>query len=166
MTHSSIEKRNSPKEHRTLTEQEVNAYWSTSLELWVYDFDYLGHLTAAIYPKAFEEARYRYFKDRWETHRPAYVVAHHSLTFTKEILQEVTPIQVLLRPIELSRSRLVLEELLLDSLNRVCNVSQVTLVAWDVEQRASRAFSPQERQAIETDLANFRGVAISNAKHS
>jgi len=150
------------KEHRTLTDHEIANYWHTSIELWSYDFDYLGHMTAAIYPKAFEEARYRYFKDRWETSMPSYVVAQHTMTFAKEILQEVTPIYVLLRPIELGRTRMVFEELLLDSLKRVCNISHVTLVAWDMDRRTSREFSDKERRALEEDLNAFHGISTND----
>ncbi len=93
---------------------------------------------------------------------PSYVVAQHTMTFAKEILQEVTPIYVLLRPIELGRTRMVFEELLLDSLKRVCNISHVTLVAWDMDRRTSREFSDKERRALEEDLNAFHGISTND----
>lgn len=144
--------------HEPLTDEDLVAYWSTRIQPWALDFGYLGHLAGAVYVKAFEEARYRYFRDRWNVTMPGYVIAKHEMTYTKEVLQEVTPIHVLMRPVHVGRSSMVFEELLLDDPKHVCNVSRVTLVAWDLDGHRSRALTDDERRALENDLEHFSGV--------
>lgn len=142
-----------------LTEADLAGYWSTRIEPWVFDFDHLGHLTAAVYPKAFEEGRTRYFRDRWDVSLPVYVVAKHLMHYAKEIKEDAAPIHVLIRPVRIGNASLDFEELLLDDHKHVCNVSQVTLVAWDLEGRRSRPIAGEERTALEADLKQFKGLS-------
>ncbi|WP_162528903.1 hypothetical protein [Mycolicibacterium sp. CBMA 361] len=102
--------------------------WQTTVHPWSYDFDYLGHLTAAVYPKAFEQA------------------------YLKEILEENASIQVVIRPVRLGQSSIDLTELLLDANGVVCNRSASTLVAWDVAARRSRRLTTSERDALTDDV--------------
>ncbi|MBN9747893.1 hypothetical protein DMP23_43570 [Amycolatopsis sp. A1MSW2902] len=127
--------------------------WTTTVHPWSSDFDYLGHLTAAVYPKAFELARVDYLRDRWRTRSPAYVVAAQRMQYLKEILEEDAPLKVALRPIRVGRSSVDLTELLCDAAGTVCNRSDATLVAWDVEMRRSRPFTTAERDALSADIA-------------
>ncbi|MFC9556830.1 acyl-CoA thioesterase [Rhodococcus sp. NPDC056960] len=126
--------------------------WTTTVHPWSYDFDYLGHLTAAVYPKAFEQARVEYLRDRWKTRSPAYVVAAHRMQYLREILEEDGPLRVVIRPVRLGRSSIDLAELLLDAKGTVCNRSEATLVAWDVEARGPRPLTAGERDALEDDV--------------
>ncbi|WP_162460450.1 MULTISPECIES: acyl-CoA thioesterase [unclassified Mycolicibacterium] len=126
--------------------------WQTTVHPWSYDFDYLGHLTAAVYPKAFEQARVEYLRNRWQTRSPAYVVAAHRMQYLKEILEENAPIQVVIRPVRLGQSSIDLTELLLDANGVVCNRSASTLVAWDVAARRSRRLTTSERDALTDDV--------------
>ncbi|GAA5108321.1 acyl-CoA thioesterase [Haloechinothrix salitolerans] len=143
--------------HR-LVPREINGFWRARIHPWSYDFDYLGHLTAAIYPKAFEEGRVRYLAERWATPRPAYVVASHRMEYLAEIRETTEPLQVLIRPLHVGRSSLRLEEALLDPDERVCNTSVVTLVAWDTTARRSRPLTIPERTALEHDMATLTGA--------
>lgn len=127
--------------------------WTTTVHPWSYDFDYLGHLTAAVYPKAFEQARVEYLRDRWHTRTPPYVVAAHRMRYLREILEADAPLRVVLRPVRVGRSSVDLAELLLNAEGIVCNRSEATLVAWDVETRRSRPFTATERAALNDDLA-------------
>ncbi|MFE3170683.1 acyl-CoA thioesterase [Amycolatopsis sp. NPDC059090] len=127
--------------------------WTTTLHPWSGDFDYLGHLTAAVYPKAFEQARVEYLRDRWRTNLPAYVVAAHRMQYLKEVLEEDSPLQVVIRPVRVGRSSVDLAELLRNAAGVVCNRSDATLVAWDVETRRSRPFTADERNALIADIA-------------
>ncbi|MEU2234708.1 acyl-CoA thioesterase [Streptomyces vietnamensis] len=126
--------------------------WTTTVHPWTYDFDYLGHLTAAVYPKAFEQARMEYLRDRWRTRAPAYVVASHRMEYLREILEEDGPLQVVMRPVRVGRSSFDLAELLLDTGGTVRNRSEATLVAWDVEARRSRPLTASERAALDADI--------------
>lgn len=126
--------------------------WTTTVHPWSYDFDYLGHLTAAIYPKAFEQARVEYLRDRWRTRSPAYVLAAHQMQYLREIVEENTPLEVVIRPVRVGRSSIDFTELLLDAEGTVCNRSEATLVAWDIEARSSRPLTPTERDALSADV--------------
>ncbi|MEU3013795.1 acyl-CoA thioesterase [Nocardia asteroides] len=126
--------------------------WTTTVHPWSYDFDYLGHLTAAAYTKAFEQARVEYLRDRWRTRHPAYVVAAHRLQYRKEILEETGPLRVVIQPVRVGRSSVDLAELLLDAEGTVCNRSEATLVAWDAEARTARPFTAGERVSLTADL--------------
>ncbi|MGW5515632.1 acyl-CoA thioesterase [Nocardia africana] len=131
---------------------EIAMTWTTTVHPWAFDFDYLGHLTAAVYPKAFEQARVQYLRDRWQTRSPAYVVAAHRMQYLREILEEQAPVQVVIRPVRVGRSSIDLAELLLDADGTVCNRSEATLVAWDVEARRARPLAPAERRALLDDI--------------
>lgn len=133
---------------------QLDGFWSTPVQPWSDDFDYLGHLTAAVYPRAYEQGRLRYLRSRWQTTHPAYVVASHSMRYVKEILEETTPLQVLLRPVKIGRASFVLDELLVDARGAVCNLSEVTLVAWDLQARRSRPLEQREREGLELDLGS------------
>lgn len=126
--------------------------WTTTVHPWMYDFDYLGHLTAAAYPKAYEQARVEYLRDRWRTRSPSYVVAQHRMEYLREILEERCPCQVVIRPVRVGRSSVDFEELLLNADGTVCNSSAATLVAWDIDARRSRPLTPSERAAIASDI--------------
>jgi len=142
-----------------LTPADLAGFWSTRIQPWVYDFDYLGHLTAAVYPKAFEQGRVEYFRERWAVDMPRYVVAHHQMHYMKEIKeQDGKQISVLIRPVEVGESSIRLEELLLDAHERIANISTVTLVAWDIDKRGSRRLDDHERSALDTDLARLGGL--------
>ncbi|WP_116202700.1 acyl-CoA thioesterase [Amycolatopsis circi] len=127
--------------------------WTTTVHPWSSDFDYLGHLTAAVYPKAFEQARVEYLRDRWQTRAPAYVVAAQRMQYLKEILEEDGPLKVALRPVRVGRSSVDLAELLCNAEGAVCNRSDATLVAWDLETRRSRPLTAGERDALSADIA-------------
>ncbi|KAF0959418.1 hypothetical protein MLGJGCBP_07454 [Rhodococcus sp. T7] len=148
---------------RHLTPDQVAGFWSTDIHPWSYDFDYLGHLTAAIYPKAFEQGRIRYLAQRWGTRQPAYVVASHTMQYATEIREEVAPLRVLIRPTALGRSSVRLEEMLVDRNSRVCNFSNVTLVAWDPQARGPRELSPAERGPLELDMEILHGLDLPSA---
>ncbi|MGW4350640.1 acyl-CoA thioesterase [Nocardia sp. NPDC004582] len=126
--------------------------WTTTVHPWSYDFDYLGHLTAAVYPKAFEQARIEYLRDRWQTRNPAYVIAAHRMRYVREILETDAPLRVVIRPVRVGRSSIDLAELLLDAGGTVCNHSEATLVAWDVEARRARRLTVSERAALSADV--------------
>ncbi|GAB3681093.1 acyl-CoA thioesterase [Saccharopolyspora tripterygii] len=143
---------------RKLTSEEIGGFWCAEIHPWSYDFDYLGHLTAAIYPKAFEEGRVRYLGARWGTSRPEYVVASHRMEYLAEIRETSEPLQLLIRPIRVGTSSLRLEEALLDPAGRLCNASVVTLVTWNATARRPRPLTSAELAALEHDLSTLPGT--------
>jgi len=123
-------------------------WWRTALEPWWRDFDELGHMTAAAYPAAFEEAVGRFIVERWNRADPAYVVAHTTIDYLHEVRHDGLPLLLSLRPSHVGSSSFVLELALTDSSERLCATASTRYVAWDGNARGPRPLTGDERAAL------------------
>jgi acyl-CoA thioester hydrolase len=126
--------------------------WSTLLDVSVDDTDYLGHITAFVHLKLFEQARARWLAAVMEDPSPAFVLAHQELDYRREILVSDGPVTVTIEPVQLARSSVRIFEQLLAVDGTLRTESTAVLVRWDRERRRSTPFSALERQRIQAQL--------------
>jgi acyl-CoA thioester hydrolase len=123
--------------------------WATELELRLTDIDYLGHLTAAAYPMLYEEARMLFLGKLWATEKPTYAIVKQTLGYEHEVLLRDGPVTIAIAVTRIGTSSFDLSEVLMNRAGNVCARSAATLVAWDTENRRSRALRVQEREALQ-----------------
>jgi len=123
-------------------------WWSTEIQLWWRDFDELGHLTAAAYPAAYEEAVGRFVTQMWEVPSPAYVTARTNIHYLNEVRPSSRPITIHVRAERAGATSFVLNMVLSDASGRRCSVAQTRYVAWDPQRRGPRPLSADERSAL------------------
>lgn len=113
------------------------------------DFDSLGHITHAAYPVYLDEARDAVLT---ATVGPftefAWVIAHVSMDYKREIVQGVREVLVRSRIAEVGRTSVTFEQEVLRPDGEVALVCKSVLVAWDREARASRSIDERERALL------------------
>jgi acyl-CoA thioesterase FadM len=128
---------------------DTSTWWHTVIEPWWRDFDELGHMTAAAYPAAFEEAFGRYLIERWRRTDPSYVVARTVIDYHHEVTRRELPVTIHVQPVRVGRSSASVHLVLEDASGRVCTLAQTRYVAWDMEKRCARPFTHEERVSLE-----------------
>lgn len=110
------------------------------------DFDTLGHITHAAYPVYLDEARDAVLT---ATVGPftefAWVIAHVSIDYKREIVQGAREVVVRSRIAEVGRTSITFEQDVLGPDGEVAAACRSVLVAWDREARAARAIEDRER---------------------
>lgn len=125
--------------------------WHTQLELRNEYRDYLGHVTAAVHLKLFEQARDRWLAEIADDPMPSFVVARQELDYRRELLVEQGPVTVSVAPVRLTKSSVTISEKL-STEDAVHTESRAILVRWDRDRRRSMPFSPPERRHIEAQI--------------
>lgn len=126
--------------------------WSTRLDISLDDIDYLGHVTAFVHLKLFEQARAGWLTVVMDDPSPAFVLAHQELDYRRELLVSEGPVTVAIEPLQLTRSTVRIHEQLRSSDGTVRTESQAVLVRWNREKRRSMPFPALERQRIQAQL--------------
>jgi acyl-CoA thioesterase FadM len=126
----------------------ATAWWSAEIQLWWRDFDELGHMTAASYPAAYEEAVGRFLVERWQHPAPDYVVARITVEYLKEVRRTAAPITIHVKVEHVGRSSFVVNMILSNAAGLRCSVAQTHYVAWDRGRRGPRAMTANERAAL------------------
>jgi acyl-CoA thioester hydrolase len=113
------------------------------------DFDTLGHVTHAAYPVFLDEARDAVLT---ATVGPfsefAWVIAHVSLDYKREIVQGTREVVVRSRIAEVGRTSLTFEQEVLGPDGDVAAACRSVLVAWDRGTRAARPIDERERALL------------------
>lgn len=113
------------------------------------DFDTLGHVTHAAYPVYLDEARDAVLT---ATVGPfsefAWVIAHVSLDYKREIVQGTREVVVRSRIAEVGRTSLTFEQEVLGPDGEVAAACRSVLVAWDRDARAARPIDERERALL------------------
>jgi acyl-CoA thioester hydrolase len=113
------------------------------------DFDALGHVTHAAYPVFLDEARDAVLT---ETVGPftefAWVIAHVSLDYKREIVQGTRTVVVRSRIAEVGRTSLTFDQEIVRPDGEVAAACRSVLVAWDREARAARPIDERERALL------------------
>lgn len=113
------------------------------------DFDTLGHITHAAYPVYLDEARDAVLT---ATVGPfsefAWVIAHVSIDYKREIVQGAREVVVRSRIAEIGRTSLTFEQEVLGPDGEVAVAARSVLVAWDREARAARPIDDRERALL------------------
>jgi acyl-CoA thioester hydrolase len=113
------------------------------------DFDALGHITHAAYPVYLDEARDAVLT---ETVGPftefAWVIAHVSIDYKREIVQGVREVVVRSRIAEVGHTSLTFEQDVLGPDGEVAAACRSVLVAWDRVTRAARPIDERERALL------------------
>jgi acyl-CoA thioester hydrolase len=114
------------------------------------DFDALGHVNHAAYHVYLDEARDDALRrtvgdfDTWPN-----VVAHASIDYKREIPLGTREVVIRTRVVEVGRSSVRFEQAVLDGGGEVAASASSVLVAWDREERRSRAVTDEERRRLE-----------------
>lgn len=113
------------------------------------DFDALGHITHAAYPVYLDEARDDYLT---ATVGPfdefAWVIAHISIDYKREIRHPATEITVRTRVADVGRTSLTFEHEVVAPDGGLAATAKAVLVAWDGDTRAARPISDDERAKL------------------
>jgi acyl-CoA thioester hydrolase len=113
------------------------------------DFDSLGHITHAAYPVYLDEARDAVLT---ATVGPftefAWVIAHVSIDYKREIVQGVREVFVRSRIAEVGRTSVTFEQEVLGPDGEIAAACTSVLVAWDREARAARSIDERERALL------------------
>ena len=113
------------------------------------DFDTLGHITHAAYPVYLDEARDAVLT---ATVGPftdfAWVIAHVSIDYKREIVQGAREVVVRSRIAEVGRTSLTFEQEVLGPDGELAAACRSVLVAWDREARAARPIDDRERALL------------------
>src|SRR4051794_21044121 len=114
------------------------------------DFDALGHLNHATYHVYCDEARDHALRstvgdfDTWPN-----VVVHASIDYRREIPLGTREVVIRTRIVEIRRSSVRFEQDILDGGGEVAASASSVLVAWDRDERRSRAVTDEERRRLE-----------------
>ena len=113
------------------------------------DFDALGHITHAAYPVYLDEARDTVLT---ATVGPftefAWVIAHVSIDYKREIVQGTREVVVRSRIAEVGRTSITFEQEVVGPDGEVAAACTSVLVAWDPGARAARAIEDRERALL------------------
>jgi acyl-CoA thioester hydrolase len=127
----------------------LTAVHETRLQTRWTDFDGLGHITHAAYPVYLDEARDAVLT---ATVGPfadfAWVIAHVSIDYEREIVQGAREVIVRSRIAEVGRTSLTFEQDVLGPDGEVAAACRSVLVAWDREARAARPIDDRERALL------------------
>jgi len=113
------------------------------------DFDALGHITHAAYPVYLDEARDAVLT---ATVGPfsefAWVIAHVSVDYKREIMQGTREVVVRSRIAEVGRTSITFEQEVVGPDGEVAAAATSVLVAWDTAARAARPIEDAERALL------------------
>jgi acyl-CoA thioester hydrolase len=113
------------------------------------DFDALGHITHAAYPVYLDEGRDAVLT---ATVGPfsefAWVIAHVSMDYKREIVQGAREVVVRSRIVEVGRTSITFEQEVVGPDGEVAAAATSVLVAWDREARAARPIEDGERALL------------------
>ena len=117
------------------------------------DFDALGHITHAAYPVYLDEARDAVLT---ATVGPftefAWVIAHVSIDYKREIVQGTREVIVRSRIAEVGRTSITFEQEVLGPDGEIAAACTSVLVAWDPDARAARPIEDGERARFRSSL--------------
>ncbi|MEU1517542.1 acyl-CoA thioesterase [Streptomyces sp. NPDC005811] len=130
--------------------QGFKDWWSTTVEPWWRDFDYLGHVTAASYAAIYEQAFAEFVAERWHTSEPSYVVARLDITYLREIRPRNTPLRIHVSIGHTGRTSLTAAMVLCDVEGLPRSIARARYCAWDREQRTTRPLTTEERTGLAT----------------
>jgi acyl-CoA thioester hydrolase len=113
------------------------------------DFDALGHITHAAYPVYLDEARDAVLSSTVGPFTEfAWVIAHVSIDYKREIVQGAREVVVRSRVAEVGRTSITFEQDVLGPGGEVAAACRSVLVAWDREARAARPLDERERALL------------------
>jgi YbgC/YbaW family acyl-CoA thioester hydrolase len=113
------------------------------------DFDALGHITHAAYPVYLDEARDAVLTASVGSFAEfAWVIAHVSIDYKREIVQGTREVVVRSRIAEVGRTSLTFEQEVLGPDGTLAAACRSVLVAWDVEKRQARTIDERERSLL------------------
>jgi YbgC/YbaW family acyl-CoA thioester hydrolase len=119
-----------------------------------FDFDIAGHVTDSAYPMYFGEARGRLLAERVGpfTEFPC-VLMHVSIDYRREIAFPSAELLVRTRITEIGRSSMNFEQELVRDDGVTAAMATSVVAAFDLEKRASREISEQDRRRLLGEVA-------------
>lgn len=123
------------------------SWWSLELRPWFRDIDYLGHVTASSYSVIYEEAMGAFVETVWGTDA-AYVVAHLSITYGREVRKGESPVRVHVRCDAAEGSRFACTMVLVGPDGSPRSTARGYYSAWDMGARRSRPLLDREREGL------------------
>jgi YbgC/YbaW family acyl-CoA thioester hydrolase len=113
------------------------------------DFDALGHITHAAYPVYLDEARDAVLTSTVGPFTEfAWVIAHTSIDYKREIVQGVREVVVRSRIADVGRTSITFEQEVVGPDGELAAACTSVLVAWDRETRAARPIEAEERALL------------------
>jgi len=111
------------------------------------DLDLLGHVNQSVYHELLEEGRGALF-GRLDDHAFPFVLVRVEIDYRNEVRRDHGWIEVVTRIGTVGTKSVTLEERIERSDGEVATEGRAVLVAWDPSERASRALTEREREAL------------------
>jgi acyl-CoA thioester hydrolase len=109
------------------------------------DLDPLGHLNQAVYHELLEEGRGAVLS---RGRSFPFVLAHVELDYKAEVRKDHGFVEVVTRVSRVGRTSVTLEERIEHADGTVAASGRAVLVAWDIDARASRELTAEERSSF------------------
>jgi acyl-CoA thioester hydrolase len=109
------------------------------------DLDVLGHLNQAVYHELLEEGRGGILARGNRTF--PFVLAHVELDYQHEVRRSDEYVEIVTSVARLGRTSVTLDERIELPSGELAASGQAVLVAWDMEARAARPLTDEEREA-------------------
>jgi acyl-CoA thioester hydrolase len=112
------------------------------------DLDVQGHLNQAVYHELLEDVRSGLLSDFMHDDHAGFVMVRVELDYRSEVRIADSPVELVARVAKVGTKSFTLDHEVIKADGTVAAAGQVTCVAWDHEQRTSRALTDDERAAL------------------
>jgi|tagenome__1003787_1003787.scaffolds.fasta_scaffold20990094_9 acyl-CoA thioesterase FadM len=127
---------------------DLTGLWSLKCDVPATSIDELDHVTAAFYPRVFEDAAFEFIKSLLRRESADYVVGQMHLLYRREVLLTNAPVTVYVALDDVTDSSWDLSMVLVDLDGATCTVAANHYVAWDRERRCRRLLTTDEASAL------------------
>ena len=115
------------------------------------DMDMLGHLNQAVYHELLEEGRSALFESLGERGRFPLVIVRVELDYKREVRRDHETVDVTARVDRVGRTSAVLAQEIVRSDGVVAAEGITVIVAWDMQARAARELTDEERELLSAE---------------
>jgi acyl-CoA thioester hydrolase len=112
------------------------------------DMDMLGHLNQAVYHELLEEGRSALFESLGERGRFPFVIVRVELDYKREVRRDHETVDVTARVDRVGRTSAVLAQEIVRSDGVIAAEGITVIVAWDMQARAARELTDEERDLL------------------
>ena len=115
------------------------------------DMDMLGHLNQAVYHEQLEEGRPALYESLGERVRFPFVIVRVELDYKREVRRDHETVDVTARVDRVGRTSAVLAQEIVRSDGVVAAEGITVIVAWDMQARAARELTDEERELLSAE---------------
>jgi len=115
------------------------------------DMDMLGHLNQAVYHELLEDGRSALFESLGERGRFPFVIVRVELDYKREVRRDHETVDVTARVDRVGRTSAVLAQEIVRSDGVVAAEGITVIVAWDMQARAARELTDEERELLSAE---------------